>query len=113
MSDASTHIAAWEANGLIDRATADRLRAADPVETEGDDEPEAAATEANPEPRSAVAAMFGPGVTIAEVFGYLGGAFLLAAWSSFMTRAVGPSGDGQLALGVMALLAAAALAGVG
>ena len=28
MSDALDHIAAWEAAGLIDRATADRLRAA-------------------------------------------------------------------------------------
>ena len=86
MSDATEHIAGWEAAGLIDRATADRLRAAsDP--TAVDDTQAVGKTGVTggrgtvAHPRSAVSALFGPSVTIAEVFAYLGGAFLLAAWS--------------------------------
>ena len=51
MSDATVHIAAWEAAGVIDRETADRLRA-----TAGTDVAHAPVTA----PRSAVAEMFGP-----------------------------------------------------
>jgi hypothetical protein len=113
MSDAATHIAAWQAAGLIDDTTADRLRAADvgsgpATEPQADDGPSASARQ-----RSAVSAMFGPSVTIPEVFGYLGGAFLLGAWSSFMARTAGSSGDSEIVLGVMALIAAGALAGLG
>jgi hypothetical protein len=115
MSDAAAHIAAWEAAGLIDGTTAERLRAAEaeagpppePVQVTGT--PAATATR----PRSAASAMFGPSVTISEVFGYLGGAFLLAAWSSFMVRAAGADGDNEIALGVMAMIAAAGLATLG
>ena len=114
MSDAGEHIAAWEAAGLIDRATADRLRAADagapqPIRDTHD-------ADASVQGRSAAAAMFGPSVTISEVFSYLGGAFLLAAWSSFMSRVAGGgdvSGEPQLVIGAMALVAAAVLAGFG
>lgn len=112
MSDAGEHIASWEAGGLIDRATADRLRAAD-VGAPGSAEPAAREAAAVVPPRSAVSAMFGPGVTISEVFGYLGGAFLLGAWSSFMSRTSGTSGDSELAVGAMALIAAAVLTGLG
>jgi len=111
MSDAATHIAAWQAAGLLDSVTADRLRAADvgvpPSVVTGSP---AGAPPA--EARSAAAAMFGPAVTISEVFAYLGAAFLLAAWSSFMLRASG-SGDPELQIGVMSLIAAAVLAGLG
>ena len=112
MSDASEHIAGWEAAGLIDRATADRLRATDavaiqPVSREAQD------ADPTVQARSAVSAMFGPGVTISEVFSYLGGAFLLAAWSSFMSRAAGRPGEPELAIGSMALVAAVVLAGLG
>lgn len=112
MGDASEHIAGWEASGVIDRATADRLRAAD-AGTVGPTKVEVSGADPAVQPRSAVSAMFGPGVTISEVFGYLGGAFLLAAWSSFMSRASGSTGDPELAVGVMALIAAAVLAGMG
>jgi hypothetical protein len=112
MSDANAHIAGWEAAGLIDRATADRLRAAE-AGTPHDPGSETAPTTAAGQPRSSVAALFGPGVTIAEVFAYLGGAFLLAAWSSFMARANGPTSEPQLAIGTMALIAAAVLAALG
>jgi hypothetical protein len=114
MSDANVHIAAWEAAGVIDAATADRLRA---NEAEAGSQVQPLAAEAATTPvvrtRSAASAMFGPSVTISEVFAYLGGGFLLAAWSSFMTRAAGSSPDSEIVLGVMALVAAAALGGLG
>ena len=56
--------------------------------------------------------MFGPSVTISEVFAYLGGAFLLAAWSSFMARSE-QGGEAGVVLGVMALLAAGVLGAMG
>jgi len=104
MSDATEHIAAWEAAGLIDRETADRLRAASESEVR-----KTPATGTSAHPRSAAAALFGPSVTISEVFAYLGGAFLLAAWTSFMSRSDGPNGDPGVVLGAMALLAAGVL----
>jgi len=111
MSDVLERIATWETAGLIDRPTADRLRAA-----------EAATATAGPSQRradsivhrrSGASAMFGPGISIAEIFGYLGGAFLLAAWSAFIARTSGESSDPEIAIGLMALLAAAVLAGLG
>jgi hypothetical protein len=108
MSDAWEHIAGWEAAGLIDRETADRLRAAgDPSAVR--DTPSATTTAHT---RSAAAALFGPSVTISEVFAYLGGAFLLAAWSSFMARTES-GGEAGVVLGVMALLAASVLGLIG
>ena len=56
--------------------------------------------------------MFGPSVTISEVFAYLGGAFLLAAWSSFMARTES-GGEAGVVLGAMALLAAGVLGVMG
>jgi hypothetical protein len=116
MSNALEHIAGWEAAGLIDRATADRLRAAaDPAA--GRDATDAVGPTGRLDtiahPRSAVSALFGPSVTISEVFAYLGGAFLLAAWSSLMTRSNGTSGEPGVVLGVMALLAAGVLGVLG
>jgi len=108
MSDATEHIAGWEAAGLIDRETADRLRAASDSPAVRD-MPAAATTS----PRSAAAALFGPSVTISEVFAYLGGAFLLAAWTSFMSRIDGSNGEPGVVLGAMALLAAGVLGVIG
>jgi hypothetical protein len=105
MSDATEHIAGWEAAGLIDRETADRLRAASDSTATHD-------TSATAHPRSAAAALFGPSVTISEVFAYLGGAFLLAAWSSFMARTES-GGEAGVVLGAMALLAAGVLGVIG
>ena len=66
-------IDAWQAAGLIDEATAGRLRAAESAA--------ASAPDARPDnPLQAAGAMFGPPVTIVELFGYVGGGFLLAAW---------------------------------
>ena len=115
MSDALEHIAGWEAAGLIDRLTADRLRAAaDPHAVLDTPAPGSSGRDdTSAQPRSAVSAMFGPSVTISEVFAYLGGAFLLAAWSSFMARSVEANGDPGVMFGVMALLAAGVLGVLG
>jgi hypothetical protein len=93
MGAAADHIAAWEAAHLIDAETAGRLRAA-----EGAAAPRGAAQGTEPgspsvrseaddstgvEPMRSVgglAAVFGPGVSVGEMFGYVGGAFLLGAW---------------------------------
>ena len=50
MSDALDHIAGWEAAGLIDRPTADRLRAAGDL-TAGHDTPATGTTAATETPR--------------------------------------------------------------
>ncbi len=106
MSDASAHIAAWEAAGLLDTETANRLRGSKV------DAAELAAEPADPT-RSTGAAMFGPAVTVAEFFGYLGGAFLAAAWGAFMARAAGSDSNPEVVLGIMALPAAVAFAWLG
>jgi hypothetical protein len=66
-------IDAWLEAGLIDSATADRLRAAERAEPP-------ARRDSSPNPMQAAGAWFGPPSTIAEWFGYIGAAFLLAAW---------------------------------
>lgn len=122
MSDATVHIDRWLAGGVIDQATADRLRAASaadeaPVTWDSMPQETDAAREATGRPvvrggRSSAAAMFGPSVTIAEVFGYLGGAFLLGAWGAFMARA-GTGNSAETSMGFLALVAAAALLAIG
>jgi hypothetical protein len=112
MTDAGTHIATWEAAGLIDAATADRLRAAD----FGDVAPlhDVAIAERPKTPGgSGASALFGPTVTIAEVFGYLGTAFLLAAWFALIARQAAGGSDPATTLGVGWAIAAIALTGLG
>jgi hypothetical protein len=90
-------IDAWQAAGLIDSLTADRLRTDDATRV-------AAAAAAGPawasvgEPvppdeapgPSGLASAFGPGVSVAEIFGYLGAGFILSSWVTL----VGLSGTG-------------------
>ncbi len=128
MSDVGARISAWEAAGLIDRLTADRLRAAESLPAAEAPAAAPAALAAAEAPAAAdlgtatigagasAAAWFGPGVTIAEVFGYLGAGFLLAAWSAFVVRFAGDNsyGDDQgVVLAAGALLAAVALEALG
>jgi hypothetical protein len=117
MADASEHIRAWEAAGLIDVATAERLRAAAAVsgEAAAAGPSELAAGDGRPpiETPSQTVAMFGPSVTIPEVFGYLGTAFLLAGWTAFVSRLTSPTDDLSFGLGIGALIAAAVLVGLG
>ena len=78
-------IAAWEAAGLIDAATAERLRVAEadePAEADG----AAAAPAARP---TGVSSFFGPAVSLVEAFSYLGAAFVLAAWFALIGRISG------------------------
>jgi hypothetical protein len=110
VSSALDHIDGWEEAGLIDRDTADRLRLAQG----GFGVSPARRARAMAVPaRSAAARMFGPSVSVAEVFTYLGGAFLLAAWSAFMARTAGNADDPGILLGFMSLLAAGALVAIG
>ncbi|MFL5750117.1 MAG: hypothetical protein ACJ767_05825 [Chloroflexota bacterium] len=76
-------IAAWEAAGLIDAATAERLRSVEAFTA-----PDADATEgpAQASRASLVSSFFGPAVSIVEVFSYLGAAFVLAAWGALIGR---------------------------
>jgi hypothetical protein len=68
-------IAAWESEGIIDAATAARLRAAE-------------ASTSVLGRQSVVASAFGPGLQITEVFGYLGAAFVLGAWHSLVASLI-------------------------
>jgi hypothetical protein len=71
--DILERIGAWQAAGLIDEATADRLRAAE--------DPTGAQPDARRDnPLQAAGAMFGPPISIMELFAYIGAGFLLAAW---------------------------------
>lgn len=80
-----TRIDTWLADGLIDEPTADRLRAA---------EASRAAAPVPREPRRLLgaASAFGPPITVAEMFGYLGTGFLLAAWHALVLTGV-PDAD--------------------
>jgi hypothetical protein len=68
-------IDAWLADGLIDEPTAARLRAA---------ETQLPATPDGPPRHAGAVSPFGPTITVAETFGYLGTAFLLAAWHTLV-----------------------------
>ncbi|HEX5015171.1 MAG TPA: hypothetical protein VFV72_13555 [Candidatus Limnocylindrales bacterium] len=77
-------IAGWQAAGLIDAATAERLRSAElttPAEPPGPD-----SETARP---GVLASFFGPSVSIVEAFSYVGGAFLLGSWSALIVRLSG------------------------
>jgi hypothetical protein len=89
MGDTETHVAAWHAAGLIDGATADRIRAFESVA------PSSTATERAVSPFNA---MFGPSLTIGEVFSYLGAFFVLAASDAFLVRLAGPAPSSDWAL---------------
>jgi hypothetical protein len=100
-------ISAWRQAGLIDEATAERLRTAEADAVAG-----AAPVEAGV--GTAVSAFFGPGLSIIEVFAYLGGAFLLAAWHVLAQPAY--SGDPNPQIGSVLgqwLLPGAAFAAIG
>jgi hypothetical protein len=114
----------WQAAGLIDAATADRLRAAEatgaaPQVAAPALAPVAAVPAALPvSTSSTAAAVFGPSVTVVEMFAYLGTAFLLAAVVAFFARlasgSAGTSSDqSQSILGIGAAVEAVALTVIG
>jgi hypothetical protein len=93
-------IAAWQAAGLIDPETAERLRAAE------------ATSEASAAPRAGVGWLAGHGgLSAAEFFGYLGGGFVLAAY--YWIVAQNAPGDGGHAIGIAAGVAAAGFVAAG
>ncbi|MBI3752189.1 MAG: hypothetical protein HY263_11115 [Chloroflexi bacterium] len=77
-------ITAWQAAGLIDGVTADRLRIAEasvPVDAAmGTAEAGLAAGGANAGVTSMIGSIFGPSPAVSELFAYLGAGFVLAAW---------------------------------
>lgn len=115
VSDPEAHIAAWEAAGLIDASLASRLRAAPGAETTpttaASTPVESAATPSRP--AGAASALFGPGVSIGEMFGYIGGAFLLGAWTAFIARSAAQAHDPRLTTGIGLLTAAVVLVALG
>ena len=110
MSDPAIHIDAWQAAGVLDAETADRLRAASAVA----DAPAASQSPGAPAPSSARAAMvsaYGRDTSIVEMFGYLGAAFLIGAFDAFVAR-ISTDPDGRtltfaigMAVGTAVLLA--------
>jgi hypothetical protein len=80
-------IAAWETAGLIDGATAERLRAAENGSSDAT-APATAPPAAPPMAHGFVAAL-GPTPTVPEAFAYLGTAFVIAAYSAFVARLAG------------------------
>src|SRR5262245_449515 len=70
----------WEAAGLIDTPTADRLRAAEASAV--GTSPDAAVSSRS----GGASSFFGPPVSIVEAFSYLGAAFVLAAWGVLIIR---------------------------
>jgi len=97
-------IAAWEAAGLIDAETAARLRGAE-IDRPAPPPPP-------PVPTSGARAAFGPAPTVAEVLGYVGGTFVLAAWYVLVAQSAA-AGGGSSALTVAFGFAALAATGLG
>ncbi len=120
MSDPAVHIAAWEAEGVIDAGLAARLRAAaassmgaPPVGGATADAASVGPVDVGPARTTATfGSFFGPSVTIGEMFGYLGVAFLLGAWTAFLARIAGTT-DRDAILTGGTLLAAIVTAGLG
>jgi hypothetical protein len=111
MDEVLERIAAWEAAGLIDAATSERLRAAEAARRgrETGDAPVADRAVPGRRAPSSVASISGPGIAIGEMFAYLGGAFLLGAYETFVFRAAGSVERGSLTITVGMTLAALAL----
>lgn len=111
MDAVQARIDEWLRAGLIDAATAARLTAAEADRADG--QPRTPPDESTSGARStALADVFGPNPTIAEMFAYLGAGFLLAAWTTFVTRLTG-DGSGLSQVGGGLMVAAAVLTGLG
>ena len=116
MDEVLERISAWEAAGLIDPATAARLRLSETERGSIADAPATAPVLPQEPARrgpSSVGAIFGPGVTLGEMFAYLGGGFILGAYESFLLRATAESGGSLVPLAVGWTVGAIVLAAVG
>jgi len=106
-------IEGWQAAGLIDAATAERLRADEAARELAPAEAGGAAQAAAPmRAPSTLAQIFGPGVSIGEMFSYLGGAFLLGAYNAFVIRLAGEATATELTVAIGAGLAVAVLSAI-
>lgn len=103
----------WQTAGLIDAATADRLRAAEAAGPTRTVQAPADAAPAAPSAIGSAVEVFGPGVTVVEMFAYLGTAFLLAAVAAFFARIGSGSVHAQAILGAGAGVEAVLLAVIG
>jgi hypothetical protein len=104
MGDTQEHVTAWRAAGLIDAATADRIITFE------------SSTPVSPTHERAVSpfnAMFGPSLTIGEVFSYLGAFFVLAASDAFLARLAGPAPSNDWTLVIGTAIQTAVLLGIG
>jgi len=98
-------IAAWRAAGLIDEPTAERLRASEMTR--------AATASAAPAAPAGVGWLTGHGgLSAVEFFGYLGGAFVLAAYY-WMVNQSQSGGNSSHAVGLAAAVAAVAFVVIG
>ena len=112
----------WERAGLIDEATAARLRAAESERAADEPAPVGAAMpDADADARAgrrdrsghlALSSIFGPSVTVGEMFAYLGAGFLLGAWSAAVIRLAGEGATGTT-VGLGSLAAAGVLTALG
>jgi hypothetical protein len=113
MGTAADHLDAWERAGLIDRATADRLRAAGVAEAAVPESTEVETSEPIEDHPSRDSSMFGPPVAIAEVFGYLGVGFLLGAWFTWIATQSTHADNAGWVIGIGASAAALGLGVIG
>ena len=104
MGETQEHVTAWQAAGLIDTATADRIRGF---------ESSTPTSPANGRAVSPFNAMFGPSLTIGEVFSYLGAFFVLAASDAFLIRIAGPAPSSDWALVIGTALQTVVLLAIG
>jgi hypothetical protein len=106
-------IDAWLAAGLIDSATAERLRSAEAADDDhhATKEPTTAGPAAGPAAAAAAAStFFGPQPTIVEVFAYLGAGFFIGAWGAFLARLAGTDTRTPILAAGAALVAAVLIA---
>jgi hypothetical protein len=124
MNEILKRIDGWESAGLIDADTATRLRAAEastPDATSGTAPAAAATPHRDSGGRTMLTGLgtaFGPTASIAEMFAYLGAAFVIAAYWTFLARVADQSRDrevifavGSALLTVVVMLIGAWLAG--
>ena len=106
MNEILDRIEAWQSAGLIDAETAARLRTAE-MATEP-----APVERHSPLPR-VITGGLGPTPTIAEMFAYLGAAFFIAAYSTFLARFASDSRDRDVIMTVGSALGTIVLVAIG